>query len=94
MYHLKRELKELKRLRKDIGESCLDSVLTFLFSVLLLHIPMLILNAIASSYLVWRIFAFRLGIIKDQAPTKKMAGASEESQSGRRNLQARFKFTR
>jgi hypothetical protein len=71
MYHLKRELKELKRLRKDIGESCLDSVLTFLFSVLFLHIPMLILNAIASSYLVWRIFAFRLGIIKDQAPTKK-----------------------
>ena len=32
---------------------------------------MLILNAIATSYLVWRIFAFRLGIIKIQPTTKK-----------------------
>ena len=32
---------------------------------------MLILNVIATSYLVWRTFAFCLGIIKDQAITKE-----------------------
>ena len=32
---------------------------------------MLILNAIATSYLVWRIFAFRFGFIKDLSTTKK-----------------------
>ena len=71
MCQLKREFRELKRLRKEIGESCLDSVLVFLFEVLFLHFPMLILNAIATSYLVWRIFAFRFGFIKDLSTTKK-----------------------
>ena len=71
MYQLKREFKDLKRFRKDIGDSCFDTVLHFLISFFILHLPMLILNAIATSYLVWRIFAFRVCIIKDQPTTKK-----------------------
>ena len=71
MYQLKREFKDLKRFRKDIGDSCFDELLHFLVTFFILHLPMLILNAIATSYLVWRIFAFRLGIIKIQPTTKK-----------------------
>ena len=71
MYELKSEFKELFRLRKNIGDSSFDLFLQSLIKIIVLHIPMFILNAIATSYLVWRIFAFRLGIIKDQATTKK-----------------------
>ena len=73
MYQLKREFKDLKRFRKDIGDSCFDTALYFLITFFVLHLPMLILNAIATSYLVCRIFAFRLGIIKCQ-PTEKKNG--------------------
>ena len=71
MYQLKQEFKDLKRFRKDIGDSCFDTTLYFLITFFVLHLPMLILNAIATSYLVWRIFAFRLGIIMYQSTTKK-----------------------
>ena len=60
-----------KRLRKEIGEYCLNYILSFLCEVLFLHIPMLILNAIATLYPVWRNLAFFLGIIKDPSATKK-----------------------
>jgi hypothetical protein len=59
--HLKEEFKELKLLRKEIGESYLDSILQLLYSVVVLIVPLLILNAITTSYIVWRIFAFQLG---------------------------------
>ena len=71
MYELKSEFKELFRLRKNIGDSSFDLFLQSLIRIIVLHIPMFILNAIATSYLVWRIFVFCLGIIKDQATTKK-----------------------
>ena len=70
MYQLNQEFRDLKQVRKEIGESCLDSILIFLFEVLFFHIPMLILNVIATSYLVWRILAFHLGFVKDPSATK------------------------
>ena len=79
MYQLKREFKDLERFRKDIGDSCFDTALHFLITFFVLHLPMLILNTFATSYLVWRIFAFRLGVIKCQPTTRKSGWCKRRS---------------
>ena len=64
MFELKSEFKELKRQRKDLGDSCFDTALQFIWSMFFLHFPMFVLNAIAVVYFTFRILAFRLGFLQ------------------------------
>ena len=94
MCQLKQGFKELKQLGELFCKSCLDSIFPLLFSVLFLHIPMLMLNAIVTSYLVWGISCFVLVVLKIKRIKRKMAGASAGNQNGIRVLSVRTKFTR
>ena len=64
MFSIKYEFKELKRQRKELGDSYFDAVFQMLSALLLLHIPMMVLNAVAVFYFTFRIFAFRYGFLK------------------------------
>ena len=61
MYNIKGQFADLKRLRKNIGNSHFGSSLSLCWSLTFLYFPMLLLNLFAVSFFTVRILAFRFG---------------------------------
>ena len=69
MFELKRQFKELARLRKEIGNSYIGNAIDFIWKLISVYFPMSLLNSAAVVFFVARILAFRFGFLKGSFKT-------------------------
>ena len=55
MFELKRQFKELNRLRKEVGDSHVGTCIQFVLNIFLSHVPMVLLYTVSMIYFVVRI---------------------------------------
>ena len=58
MFELKRQFKELARLRKEIGDSYVGNAVNFIWNLIAVYLPMLVLNVATVVFFIARIIAF------------------------------------